>query len=123
MDAGGPLGVPAGAQSGQHSGDAGADVLSEQDEHRPGEPDDAAGGQGLQNTHRGGGGLNQSGKGRAEEDTQQGIGQSGHQADKDRKLPEGGHGGAHGVHADEKDAQTGQNLADVLQVRPLDKDH
>src|SRR5699024_1588773 len=54
VDDGGALGVAGGADGGQHRGDAGADVLPEQDEHRVGVGDDAAVGQGLQDAHRGG---------------------------------------------------------------------
>ncbi len=64
VDKGGPLGAFGGPHAGQHGGDAGADVLAQDDGHRRRPGDGPGGGKGLQNTHRGGGGLNQSGKGR-----------------------------------------------------------
>ena len=44
----GAFGVSAGADGGQHRGDAGADILAEEDVNRTGQTDEAAGGQGLQ---------------------------------------------------------------------------
>ena len=57
VDDGGALGVAAGADGGQHGGDTGADVLSEEDVYRAVQADYPAEGQRLQDTHRGGGGL------------------------------------------------------------------
>ena len=122
MDDGGALGVAGGANGGQHRGDAGADVLAEQDEHRVGVGDDAAVGQGLQDAHRGGRGLDDGGEDHARQDAQEGVGEVGHDAYKGLRLPQGGHGGAHHVHADEQHAQAGEDLAHVLKLGLFHKD-
>ena len=113
--------VPAGPGGGQHRSDTGAYVLAEQHKHRAVQPQHAPRRQGLQNAHRRGGGLNNSGKQRAGQDTQQGVGEGGHQIQKGRLLPQGGHRRAHHVHADKQHAQTGHDLTDVLELRVFDE--
>ena len=123
VDDGGPLGVPAGAHRGQHGGDAGADVGAEQHKGAAGQGDDPRVGQGLHNAHRGGGGLDDGGEAGAHANAHHGVGEVGDQVDKGRGVPQGRHGGAHHVHADEQHTQTGQDLADVLGLLVLDEDH
>ena len=123
MDNRGPLGIAAGADGSQHRGDTGADVLTEQDEYRAVQADHAAERQGLQDPHRGGGGLDDRGEARAHQNTDQRIGERAHQFYKGRPVPQRLHGRAHHVHADEKHAQAGQDAAVVADLGLFHEDH
>ena len=123
MDDGGPLGIAAGADGGQHSGDACADVLPEKHIYRAGEPDDSTVGQRLQDTHRGRGGLNDRSKQRAGQDPDHRIGEGGHQAYEPGHLPQRRHGGAHHIHPDEQYAQAADDAAEVVALRLFQKHH
>ena len=116
MDHCGPLGAAAGADGCQHGGDTGTDVLAEQHIHGGGQTHNAAVGQGLQNTHGGGGGLDQGCEACAHQDADQRVGKVGHDAGKGGGIPQRHHGVAHEVHADEQDAQAGDYVGPVLHL-------
>ena len=123
MDDGGPLGAAAGANGGQNCRDTGADILTEQHEYRAGQPDHTAVSQRLKDTHRGRGRLDYRSKARTSQNTQQRVGEIGHHLNERLRLPQGRHCTAHHIHSDKQHTQTSQNLADVLKLRLLDKDH
>ena len=123
VDDGGALGVAAGADGGQNGGDTGADVLSEEDVYRAVQADYPTKGQRLQDTHRGGGGLDQSGEGRSRQNADNGVGEGAHQIDKGGPFPQGLHGRAHHLHTDKEHAQAGQNISVVVNLGLLQKDH
>ncbi len=123
VDDGGALGVAAGADGRQHCRDAGTDVLAEQDINRLRKADNAAGSQRLQDTDRSGGRLDDRGEDCACQDAQNRIGELGHQRDEGFGLTQRHHRGAHHVHADEQDAQTGNDLAEVVQLLLLEKNN
>ncbi len=89
VDESGAPAVEVGAQGGQqhrHSradGDAHDDGKGDLEGDRPGD------GQGLQNTHGGGGALQHAGEHQAHQDAQQGVGEAGEDADERLALPQG----------------------------------
>ena len=123
MDDGGALGVAACPNRSQHSGDAGADVLTKQHVNRVVETDDSASSQCLQDAHRGGGGLDDGRKDSASQDAQQRIAELGDDVDEHFRFPQGSHGRAHHIHADEQNAQTGKDLSIISDRGFLDEHH
>ena len=121
VEHGRPPGVAAGADGGDKGGNTGADVLSHDDGEGDVEGDDAGGGEGLQDAHRGGGALEQGGDQGAHHDAQQGIGEGHKEVAELRHILEGGHRSGHGVHADEQQAQAQQQLAHNPLLAALDK--
>ena len=145
VDHGHPLGVAADADGGDQGGDTGADVLAHDDGDGHAVGDGAGHSQGLQNTHGGGGGLDDAGEGRAHQHAQQGIGEGGHQFGELRHIRQRGHGAAHQFHAvhqdgkahhhpahvpaallfrahDEQDARQGHQGGEVLGLEKVDKE-
>ena len=123
VDDGGPFGVAPGAHRGQYSSDTGTDILTEEDIDGAAQSDHATVGQGLKDTDRGGGGLDQSGKEGTGQDTKHRIRELGHQVYESGHLPQRDHGGAHHVHTNEEDAQTTQDTAVVVELRLFQKYH
>lgn len=121
VEHGRPSGVAAGADGGDERGDAGANILAHNDGEGDVEGDDAGGGEGLQDTHRGGGALEQGGDKGAYQDAQQGIGEGHEEVAELRDVLERRHRGGHGVHADKQQAQTQQQLAYNPLFAALDK--
>ena len=96
--------------------DAGTNILSEQYKHRTIKSDQSAGCQGLQDTHRCGGRLDQSCKPCPCQDTDQRIREFCHQVNKCRCIPKRHHGCAHHVHSDEQHTQARDDLSYVLDL-------
>lgn len=118
-----PLAGPVGADGGEHGRGAGADVLAEEDEDDARQGDRAAGGQGLDDAHRGGGGLDDRREHRARQDSQHRVGELDHQLAERRHLPQGHHGAGHALHAGEQDAEAHDDHAQMLQEFLLDEHH
>ena len=114
VDQGGALAVLGGAADGQQRGKGGADVGTQNDGDGAAKGDKAGAGQGLQDTHRGRGGLDDDGDDHAHQHTQHGVGHADEQLLKGCTLPQGGHAGVHQAHAREQDAEAQHDLADVL---------
>ena len=123
MDEGGPTGVLAGPDGGQQGRDAGTDVLAHDDgdgrakAHRPGDT------QGLKDTHGSGGGLDHRRQQGSCRHAQDGIGEGGEDAGKVLVLGQGGHGGAHGLHAEHQDGEARQDGAYILPPLALSGGH
>src|SRR5699024_9453094 len=123
MDHRGTLGVAAGADGGQHGGDTGADVLAKQNEHGSVQTNLTADRSGLQNTRRSRGGLDEGGEEGAHQNTDQRVGEGADHIHEGGPLLQGLHGGAHHLHADEEYAQTGQDVAVVVDLGFLQEHH
>ena len=118
---GGAFGVAVGTDGCQHGGDAGTDILPEQHIHSRGEGNQPAGGQRLQNPHRSRGGLNDGGKYCPHQNTQQGVGEGGHQIDKGLVRAQGIHRGTHHIHPDKQDAESAQNQPQMMEFGLFEK--
>ena len=120
MDEGGALGVAVSAQAGQKSGDTGTDVLAKEHKDRVIQSHHTAQGQRLKDTDAGRGALDHRGEERAGQNAQDGIGEGSEEIDKGLIVPQRSHGGAHQLHAQEEDAQTGNDLADAVDLLLLE---
>ena len=78
-----------------------------------GEGDRPGQGQRLQNTDRGRGALQDGGKGRADQNAQQGVGHARHQMQEMRVLPQRLHRAAHAVHAEHQHRKAQQDIPRV----------
>ena len=114
MHHGRPLGVFVGADAGDQRRDAGTDVLAHDNGHRGGVADLAGRGQRLQNTHRGGGRLDDRRQHRAHQHAQQRVCKGQKQLCKPRHVLQPRHRGAHGVHAEHQRGKAKQNGASLL---------
>ena len=110
----GAPGVAVGAHGGQQGSDGGADVLPQNDGKGGAEGDGSGGAEALQDTHGGGGGLNQRREGDAHQNPQQGIGEGHHQLGKPALGLQEGHGVAHDLHAGHQTHEAQQDGADAL---------
>ena len=72
--------------------------------------DGSGGGQRLQDTHGGGGTLDDAGEHDAHQNSQQGVSEGGHGIDEHLALPQGLHGAAHGGHSVHQHGKAQQNL-------------
>ena len=118
---GGPLGIFGSAHRRDERGDAGADVLAHNQRHGDVEGNHAGGADGLEYAHRGGGALEQGGDRRSHGYAQKGIGEGGKHRLELRQILQRLHGGGHGVHADEQQAQAQHDLAHNALVPALDE--
>ena len=107
-------GAAAGADGGDHRGDAGADVLSHDNGQRRAVGDDTGQGQRLQNAHRGGGRLDDRGEHRAHQHPQQGIAEGGEQFGEAGHFPQRLHRAGHHLHAVHQHGEAHKNGAHVL---------
>ena len=121
VEHGGAPGVLAGADGGNERGDTGADVLAHDNGKGDVKGDNAGGGEGLEDAHRGGGALEQRSDQRAHQNTQKGIGEGHEELPEGGDVLEGGHSHLHGGHADEQQAQTQQELAHNFFLAALEK--
>ena len=89
-------------------------MRAQNDRNGRAEGDKPCAGQCLQNTHGGGGGLDDHGDHHAHQNTQNGVGHGDEQILKDCALPQGCHAGIHQAHAGKQDTEAQHDLADVL---------
>ena len=119
MQGGSPAGIPVGAHSAQHSGNAGADVLTQDNgdsrTHRNGTGQRQA----LEDTHGGGGRLNDGSQHRAEQDTQDGVREGDHQFAEPSLVLQKCHGVAHNFHTGHQCHEAQQNGANALLLLTL----
>ena len=113
VDGGDLLCVAVDADGADDRSNGGADVLAHDDGNGGAVADGAGEGQGLQNTNRSGGGLDDGGEDRAEQHTQDGIGEGGEQAGEGGHFRNGLHGAAHELHAGHQHGEAHQHPADV----------
>ena len=114
MNQGGALCIAAGSHRSQKRCNTGTDILAEQHEHGTVKVDDAAHSQSLKDTHRRRRGLDNGCEYRSYQDSQKGIGKFGHHMDEGFGIPQRNHGIAHHAHADEQNADTGNNASHML---------
>ena len=106
--------VAVGAGRGQHSRHAGTDILSHDNGHSSTQGHSAGHGQGLQNTHRRRGGLDDCRQQCADKDAQNGIGESDEQLLEGRHILEAADSAAHSIHAEHQCGKAQQDHAGVL---------
>ncbi len=111
---GGPAGVFGGTYGGQQGGDGGTDILAHDDGDSCTVADSAGGGQGLQNTDRCGGGLNNTGQHSAGQDTQDGVGEHQEHVRKPGGVLQILDGTGHGVHTEHQNGEAQENGANIL---------
>ena len=114
MHHGGPLGGAVGANGGQQAGDAGADILAEQDEQRGIQTDGARRSQRLQNTDAGRAALQKGRHQRTHQYAHHRVGGVDHHILKALPVPQRLHGGGHHVHAQKQHAQAHGDLSAQL---------
>ena len=114
MHHGGPLGGAVGANGGQQAGDAGADILAEQDEQRGIQADGSCRSQRLQNADAGRAALQKGRHQRTHQYAHHRVGGVDHHILKALPVPQRFHGGGHHVHAQKQHAQAHGDLSAQL---------
>ena len=109
-----PLTILGGAADGEQRGERRTDMRAQNDRNGRAEGDKPCAGQCLQNTHGGGGGLDDHGDHHAHQNTQNGVGHGDEQILKDCAFPQGCYAGIHQAHAGKQDTEAQHDLADVL---------
>ena len=109
-----PLTILGGAADGEQRGERRTDMRAQNDRNGRAEGDKPCAGQCLQNTHGGGGGLDDHGDHHAYQNTQNGVGHGDEQILKNCALPQGCYAGIHQAHAGKQDTEAQHDLADVL---------
>ena len=115
----GAAGVAVGADGRQQRRDAGADVLPHDDGNGGAEGDLTGGGHRLQNTHRGGGGLDDRREHSAGHHTEDGVGEHQQQFAEALHVLQTRHGAAHGVHAEHQCGKAQKNKPRILLLAAL----
>ena len=113
VDEGGALAVEVGTQGRQQHRYRRADGHAHNDGEGDLKGDGAGDGQGLEDAHGGRGALQDAGEGDAHQNTQQGVGERGQDADEGLALPQRGDGAGHGGHAVHQNGEAQQDLAHV----------
>ena len=145
VDDGNPPGAAVDADTGEQGGGAGADILPHDDGQGHAVGDGAGHGEGLQDAHRGGGGLEHGGKGCAHRHAHEGVCEGGKDGGELRRLRQGAHGVLHHhravhqdgeshhdsahavaasalVHGAEDDADEGYHGGEVLRLKELEEE-
>ena len=109
-----PLTILGGTADGEQRGERRTDMRAQNDGDGRTEGDKSRAGQCLQNTHRGGGRLDDHGDHHAHQNTQNRVGHGDEQILKDGALPQGCHTGIHQAHAGKQDTEAQHDLTDIL---------
>ena len=119
MNQGGALTVLARAGGGDHGGDAGTDVLTQDDRDGHTEVDGTRGGQSLKDTDGGGGGLNDGGEDGTGQHAQDGIGKHGQDLGEIGIALEAADSPRHEIHTHHQNGEAHENGTSVLMLALL----
>ena len=122
MDDSGSLRIACSTNRSQNCCDTGTDVLTKQNIYCLRKSDYTASCKCLKDTNRSRRGLDDSGKQCTSKDTQYRIGELGHQVDEGLGITQRHHRGAHHIHTDKQNTQTGNDFTVVMNLFLLDKD-
>lgn len=122
MDDSGSLRIACSTNRSQNCCDTGTDVLTKQNIYCLRKSDYTASCKCLKDTNRSRRGLDDSGEQCTSKDAQYRVGELGHQVDEGLGITQRHHRGAHHIHTDKQNTQTGNDFTVVMNLFLLDKD-